>query len=307
MDVEVYLNRIPEAEVFDRSYINGIIEESGKTTSAKVLARAVNCLNPKDGEPCNECEICKAALDGSLTDIVELDAASNNGVDNIRSIIEEVNFLPVSAKYRVYIIDEVHMLSTGAFNALLKTLEEPPAHVKFILCTTDPQKVPATIISRCLRFDFKRISDDFICQNLAQICTASKIKYTDDSLKLIAELSEGAMRDALTILERCAQDGENNIDVEKIKALTGIPEMSYIIDIVTNIANKDTDSLIKLLDDIIKEGKNTSNILWEVIKFLKDVLVFKATNTTSSRYSDKEKEQSNFIDITSLEELLEIF
>ena len=263
----------------------------GKTTSAKVLARAVNCLNPKDGEPCNECEICKAALDGSLTDIVELDAASNNGVDNIRSIIEEVNFLPVSAKYRVYIIDEVHMLSTGAFNALLKTLEEPPAHVKFILCTTDPQKVPATIISRCLRFDFKRISDDFICQNLAQICTASKIKYTDDSLKLIAELSEGAMRDALTILERCAQDGENNIDVEKIKALAGIPEMSYIIDIVTNIANKDTDSLIKLLDDIIKEGKNTSNILWEVIKFLKDVLVFKATNTTSSRYSDKEKEQ----------------
>ena len=133
---------------------------TGKTTSAKILARAVNCLNTKDGEPCNECEICKSALDGSLTDIVEMDAASNNSVENIRDIRDEVNFMPTLAKYRVYIIDEVHMLSIGAFNALLKTLEEPPEHVKFILATTEPQKLPATIISRCQRFDFKKISEE---------------------------------------------------------------------------------------------------------------------------------------------------
>ena len=139
---------------------------TGKTSAAKVLARAVNCLNPIDGEPCNECEICKAALSGSLTDIVEMDAASNNSVEDIRSIREEVNFLPTLAKYRVYIIDEVHMLSTGAFNALLKTLEEPPEHVKFILATTEPQKLPATILSRCQRFDFKKISNDNVIKRL---------------------------------------------------------------------------------------------------------------------------------------------
>lgn len=135
---------------------------TGKTSAAKILARAINCLNPKDGEPCNECEICKGAINGSLTDIVEMDAASNNSVEDIRSIREEVNFLPTKAKYRVYIIDEVHMLSTGAFNALLKTLEEPPEHVKFILATTEPQKLPATILSRCQRFDFKKISNENI-------------------------------------------------------------------------------------------------------------------------------------------------
>ena len=172
----------------------------GKTSSAKVLARAINCLNPQDGEPCNECSICKAALDGSLTDIVEMDAASNNSVDDIRAIRDEVNFLPTVAKYRVYIIDEVHMLSSGAFNALLKTLEEPPKHVKFILATTEPQKLPATILSRCQRFDFKKIPDKDINANLEKICKECKIEYTDGAINLIAELSEGAMRDALSIL-----------------------------------------------------------------------------------------------------------
>ena len=153
---QIMANRVGHAYLFNGG------RGTGKTTSAKVLARAINCLNPKDGEPCNECEICKAALNGSLTDIVEMDAASNNSVEDIRSIREEVNFLPTKAKYRVYIIDEVHMLSQGAFNALLKTLEEPPEHVKFILATTEPQKLPATILSRCQRFDFKRISNEDI-------------------------------------------------------------------------------------------------------------------------------------------------
>ncbi len=179
---------------------------TGKTTAAKVLARAINCLNPKDGEPCNECEICKAALNSSLTDIVEMDAASNNSVEDIRSIREEVNFLPTLAKYRVYIIDEVHMLSTGAFNALLKTLEEPPEHVKFILATTEPQKIPATILSRCQRFDFKTLSIDDIMKRLQIICDESNITISNDALRTIAVLAEGGMRDAISILERCIQD-----------------------------------------------------------------------------------------------------
>ena len=181
---------------------------TGKTSAAKILARAINCLNPKDGEPCNECEICKGAINGSLTDIVEMDAASNNSVEDIRSIREEVNFLPTKAKYRVYIIDEVHMLSTGAFNALLKTLEEPPEHVKFILATTEPQKLPATILSRCQRFDFKKISNENIIKRLNIVCEKSNIEITKEALNIIAVLSEGAMRDALSILERCIQDGQ---------------------------------------------------------------------------------------------------
>lgn len=286
---QVINNRVGHAYLFTGS------RGCGKTTSAKVLARAVNCLHPKDGEPCNECEICKASLDGSLTDIVELDAASNNGVDNIRSIIEQVNFLPVTAKYRIYIIDEVHMLSTGAFNALLKTLEEPPSHVKFILCTTDPQKIPATIISRCLRFDFKKITTEYIVQNLEEICKESKIEYTEDSLELIAELADGAMRDALSILERCAQDGENHIDSEKIKKLAGIPEMTYIIDMVEAITDYDTDRVINLCEKINREGTVSNNFLWQIVKFIKDVLIVKSTGEYSNIYSSSEKDSMKAI------------
>ena len=184
---------------------------TGKTSTAKILARAINCLNPKDGEPCNECEICKAMLDGSLTDVVEMDAASNNSVEDIREIKEKVNFLPTLAKYRVYIIDEVHMLSTGAFNALLKTLEEPPEHVKFILATT--------ILSRCQRFDFKKISNEDMIKRLKIVCKESNIQITEGALNLISVLSEGAARDALSILERCIQDGETDINEDKIKDL----------------------------------------------------------------------------------------
>ena len=215
---------------------------TGKTSSAKILARAINCLNPKDGEPCNECEICKGALNGSLTDIVEMDAASNNSVEDIRSIREEVNFLPTKAKYRVYIIDEVHMLSPGAFNALLKTLEEPPEHVKFILATTEPQKLPATILSRCQRFDFKRISNEDIIKRLEIVCKESNIEVTDGALKIISVLAEGAMRDALSILERCVQDGENKIDEDKIKDLVGIPKITYISQIVESIVKYDINN-----------------------------------------------------------------
>ena len=260
---------------------------TGKTTSAKILARAVNCLNPQDGEPCNECEICKEILEGSLTDVVEMDAASNNSVDDIRSIREEVNFLPTKAKYRVYIIDEVHMLSVGAFNALLKTLEEPPEHVKFILATTEPQKLPTTILSRCQRFDYKKIGDNDVIKRLKIICSESDIKITEDALKIIAVLSEGAMRDAISILERCAQENIEEINAKDIKELVGLPSLEYIHKVAEGICEYDELKALEGVNQVVENGKDIYNFLWELIKYFKDILVMKATNKLDL-YSEEE-------------------
>ena len=279
---QIIANRVGHAYLFNGG------RGTGKTSAAKILARAINCLSPKDGEPCNECEICKGAISGSLTDIVEMDAASNNSVEDIRSIREEVNFLPTKAKYRVYIIDEVHMLSTGAFNALLKTLEEPPEHVKFILATTEPQKLPATILSRCQRFDFKKISNGDIIKRLEIVCKESNIEITKEALQIVATLSEGAMRDALSILERCIQDGENQIDEDKIKDLVGIPKMVYVHDIVEAIIRYDVDKALVTVNEVLEDGKDISNLLWEIIKYVKDILLYKATNHLEL-YSEEEK------------------
>lgn len=298
---QVIANRVGHAYLFTGC------RGCGKTSSAKVLARAVNCLHPKDGEPCNECEICKAALDGSLTDIVEMDAASNNGVDDIRAIRDEVNFLPTVAKYRVYIIDEVHMLSPGAFNALLKTLEEPPKHVKFILATTEPQKLPATILSRCQRFDFKKIPEDKIVENLKYVCNESNIKYTEGALNLIAELSEGAMRDALSILERCAQDGENSIEENKIKEIVGIPETKYIMNIAEKIINCDSAGALEVTQEVIKSGKDVTNLLWEMIKFFRDLMLLKTTKEISNIYSEDDvKEMKSLCEEVQTDRILRI-
>ena len=227
---------------------------TGKTTAAKILARVVNCLNPVEGEPCNECEICKDILDGSLTDVVEMDAASNNGVDDIRSIREEVNFLPTKAKYRVYIIDEVHMLSPGAFNALLKTLEEPPSHVKFILATTEPQKLPTTILSRCQRFDFKKIPENDIVKRLKIICESSDIKIDEEALKIMAVLSEGHMRDAISILERCSQENTEKISSDEVKELVGLPSLVHINKLARGILEYDTIGALAAVDDVLEDG-----------------------------------------------------
>ena len=279
---------------------------TGKTSAAKILARAVNCLNPKDGEPCNECEICKAILSGSLTDVIEMDAASNNSVEDIRSIREEVNFLPTRAKYRVYIIDEVHMLSTGAFNALLKTLEEPPAHVKFILATTEPQKLPATILSRCQRFDFKRISNEDVIKRLKIICNKSNIDITEDALKIIAVLSEGAMRDAISILERCTGENSGEINDNQVRELVGIPKTSQINLIAKGIIEQNTNIVIEETDKIINEGKDIDNFLWELIKYIKDILVYKSSNNIDI-YNDQEKEKMlSLAKMVSKEKLLKL-
>ncbi len=262
---------------------------TGKTSSAKILARAVNCLNPQEGEPCNECEICKSALAGTLTDIVEMDAASNNSVEDIRSIREEVNFLPTKAKYRVYIIDEVHMLSTGAFNALLKTLEEPPEHVKFILATTEPQKLPPTILSRCQRFDFKKIGKEYIKQRLEYICKENQIEITNEALELIAILAEGALRDALSILERCMQENTQKIDEDIVKDLVGIPKLTYIYEITKSIIEKNVENAIQNTNKVLEEGKDVNALLLEIIKFIKDVLILKISSKIDI-YSQEEQE-----------------
>ena len=279
---------------------------TGKTSSAKILARAINCLNPKDGEPCNECEICKGVLSGSLTDVVEMDAASNNSVEDIRSIREEVNFLPTKAKYRVYIIDEVHMLSPGAFNALLKTLEEPPEHVKFILATTEPQKLPATILSRCQRFDFKRISNEDIIKRLEIVCKESNIEITEGALKIIAVLSEGAMRDALSILERCVQDGENKIDEDKIKDLVGIPKLTFVHKIAKAIIEYNIEDALDSIDEILNQGKDLNNFLWEIIKYVKDVLVYKSSGKLDLYSEDEIKNIKDLSESVTKERLVSL-
>ena len=297
---QLIANRVGHAYLFNGG------RGTGKTTTAKILARAVNCLNLQDGEPCNKCEICKGALDGSLTDIVEMDAASNNSVEDVRQIREAVNFLPTKAKYRVYIIDEVHMLSTGAFNALLKTLEEPPEHVKFILATTEPQKLPATILSRCQRFDFKRISNEDIIKDLEYVCKESNIKITDSALNLIAVLAEGGMRDALSILERCSQEGEDQIDENRVKDLVGIPKTTSINKIVNNVIDKQSEEALNTLQEIIDDGKDIGNLIWEIIKYIKDILLYKATSKTEM-YNQEEIEAIKAIsDKTTKQQLIDL-
>ena len=298
-------NQVIEQRVGHAYLFNGG-RGTGKTSAAKILARAVNCLNSKDGEPCNECEICKAILSGSLTDVVEMDAASNNSVEDIRAIRDEVNFLPTRAKYRVYIIDEVHMLSTGAFNALLKTLEEPPEHVKFILATTEPQKLPATILSRCQRFDFKRISTQDIIKRLEIICKESNIQISKEALELIAILSEGAMRDAISILERCAAEQTEEINEDKVRDLVGIPKITYINKLAKGIINKEPEEAINIVNTILEEGKDIDNFLWELIKYIKDILVYKSTSKLEIYNQEEIKNIKELADSTDKERLLRL-
>lgn len=297
---QIQSNRIAHAYLFSGG------RGSGKTTTAKILARAVNCLNPQNGEPCNECEICKQALQGTLTDISEIDAASNNGVDNIRDIREEVEYVPTNSKYRVYIIDEVHMLSTGAFNALLKTLEEPPKHVIFILATTEPQKLPVTILSRCQRFDYRRISIDNIIKRLKFICKEINVEPEENALKLIAKMSDGAMRDAISLLDRCVADGENLITEKQVRELVGVPEFEYLSGMVEKIITHDIDAILALTEKIINEGKDLEFYTWELIKFVRDLVVYNATNE-QNLYGEEEKSvMKKIISLCNAKELLDL-
>ncbi|MBQ4570692.1 MAG: DNA polymerase III subunit gamma/tau [Bacilli bacterium] len=265
-------NRTSHAYVF--SGLRGI----GKTTIARILAKAVNCQNPIDGEPCNECENCKAINEKITTDVVELDAASNNGVDEIRSLLEKVNFLPSFLSKKVYIIDEVHMLSTAAFNALLKTLEEPPAYVMFILATTEPHKIPMTILSRCQRFDFKQFTIEELTQELVYICEKENIQITKEALNGIAEAAEGGMRDALSILDQASVYAEGEITVEDVNNVTGNISNQKIIELLNALNNDDATTAISNINELLNMGKEVSRLITNVIQFCRDLLLYKSVN-----------------------------
>ncbi|MCT4593609.1 MAG: DNA polymerase III subunit gamma/tau [Anaeromicrobium sp.] len=251
---------------------------TGKTSTAKIFARAVNCLNPIDNNPCNECEICLGILNESIMDVIEIDAASNNGVDDVREIRENVKYPPTKGKYKVYIVDEVHMLSTGAFNALLKTLEEPPHYVIFILATTEPHKIPATILSRCQRFDLKRIKEDDISGTMESICGSMNIHVDRQALELIARNSDGALRDALSILDQCVSINENNITYDNVIDILGTVNDSYLLDLVDNIKDENTKECMKLIENLVDSGK-------DIHQFIK-VLITHYRNLMMSKISD---------------------
>ncbi len=297
---QIKLNRVAHAYLFSGG------RGSGKTTTAKILARAVNCLNPINGEPCNECEICKQSLEGSLTDVSEIDAASNNGVDNIRDIREEVEYVPTNSKYRVYIIDEVHMLSTGAFNALLKTLEEPPEHVIFILATTEPQKLPVTILSRCQRFDFRRISIENIMKRLNYICTKINVEAEEKALNLIAKMSDGAMRDAISLLDRCVADGDTKITENQVRKLVGTPEFEFLVGITQKIIMRDVNAVLEYTSQIINEGKDIEFYTWELIKFIRDLIVFNTTLEINAYDEEEKKSMKSLLESCNATELLNL-
>ncbi|MBQ3471730.1 MAG: DNA polymerase III subunit gamma/tau, partial [Clostridia bacterium] len=255
---------------------------TGKTTCAKVLSRAVNCLNPKDGSPCNECEICKGIIDGSIMDVKEIDAASNNGVDNIREIRDDVQYVSANTKYTVYIIDEVHMLSTGAFNALLKTLEEPPEHVIFILATTEAHKVPETIRSRCQRFDFRRIKPSDIIVRMKEIAHGDGLNITEDAYKMLGRLADGSMRDGLSILERVVSAEGNEVTAESITNVLGISTADSTFKITDAVLKGDAAGIVSVIDDVLSEGKDLKVFMDSLIKCFRDMMLCKVTDKTEA-------------------------
>lgn len=247
---------------------------TGKTSTAKIFAKAINCHHQENGEPCNECEICKAITNGSLNDVLEIDAASNNGVEEIRDIRDKVKYAPTQADYKVYIIDEVHMLSTGAFNALLKTLEEPPANVVFILATTEPHKIPATIISRTQRFDFKRITSSTILKRMEYILKQKDIQYEDAALKVIAKAAEGGMRDALSILDQVISFGENNVTLDNALLVTGSVTKMDLLNYLQAVVNQKTPEALEMIHKLVQDGKDASRIVEDLVEYCRDLLLY---------------------------------
>ncbi|MBE6807419.1 MAG: DNA polymerase III subunit gamma/tau [Ruminococcaceae bacterium] len=245
---------------------------TGKTTCAKILAKAVNCLHPVDGDPCNECEICRGINAGSVLDVTEIDAASNNGVDSIRELRDEVAYTPVSGRYRVYIIDEVHMLSAGAFNALLKTLEEPPAHVIFVLATTEVHKLPATILSRCQRFDFGRIRPEEIAARIRYVAAEEGLTVTDEAALLLARMADGALRDALSLLDQCASVAKE-IDRETVASVTGMAGQETLAALTDCVARQDAPAALVAVDELYRSAKDMERLCAEWVGYLRNLMI----------------------------------
>ena len=269
---QILNNRIAHAYLFCGT------RGTGKTSTAKVFSKALNCLNLKDGEPCNECEMCRKINEGLAIDVTELDAASNNGVDKIRDIIDDVKYPPQEARYKVYIMDEVHMLSAGAVNAFLKTLEEPPNNVIFILATTDPQKLPITILSRCQRFDFKRINNSDITARLRKIVNDQNVLADERSLNLIARVSDGAMRDSLSILDQAISMGNGNVDYNTVVSMLGLVTNEHLFNLVNAVIQRSVEKSIEIIEDVIYLGKDIYLFIKDLIAHYRNLLMVKVTN-----------------------------
>ena len=282
-------NRISHAYLFCGS------RGTGKTSCAKILAKAVNCLSPVNGNPCNCCEACRSIDAGVATDVIEMDAASNNGVDNVRDMKEEIVFTPAELKYRVYIIDEVHMMSGSAFNALLKTLEEPPSYVLFVLATTELSKLPSTIVSRCQRYDFRRLTSDAIISRLHQIAKAEKIKLEDSGARLISKMAQGGMRDAISLLELCAGTGEAITESLAARVL-GVGGRETPGKVVDALVNRDYPVLYGLVDELIKSSQDLSVFWGELIEYYRDLIVVKTIGDAKEYLDLTEGEQTALSD-----------
>ncbi|KLU75572.1 DNA polymerase III subunit gamma/tau [Clostridium botulinum] len=267
---------------------------TGKTSTAKIFSKAVNCLNPQDGEPCNECDMCKKINAGLAIDVSEMDAASHNKVDDIRDLIEEVKYPPREGKYKVYIMDEAHMLTQGAVNAFLKTLEEPPENVVFILATTDPQKLPITILSRCQRFDFKRIKSDDILQRLIKITKEQGIFADNKSLSLIARMSDGAMRDALSILDQAISMGNGKVDYEQVINMLGLVTNDNLLKLTNAIIDKDVENSIRIIDDVVYGGKDINLFIKDMIHHMRNLMMVKVSQNPED-VLDMSEENINFL------------
>lgn len=277
----VLKNQITTGKI-SHAYIFSGTRGTGKTSAAKIFARAINCENPQDGEPCNECEACKSILSGDSTDVVEMDAASNNSVENIRAIRQEVMYVSTQVKYKVYIIDEAHMLSTSAFNALLKTLEEPPEHVVFILATTEEHKILPTILSRCIRFEFKKLTNDEIVSRLKQVLSEYNVKYEENALKLIASLADGAMRDALSILERCINSDNNTLTESFVREIVGIVQIELIQELLAGVLEYDVPKTKDAVERLLDKGKDLRYCLSQLIIQTMNLVMYKSGDTTTN-------------------------
>ncbi|EPY6468980.1 DNA polymerase III subunit gamma/tau [Clostridium sporogenes] len=279
---------------------------TGKTSTAKILSKAVNCLNPKDGEPCNECEICNKINSGTLMDVIEMDAASKRKLEDIKEVIENVKYPPQEGKNKVYIMDEVHMLTQEAVNAFLKTLEEPPSNVIFILATTDPQKLPITILSRCQRFDFRRIRNEEIFERLRSIVSEQGIYADDKSLNLIARMSDGAMRDALSILDQVISTGDGKVEYDQVLDMLGLVTNENLLRITNSIIEKDVEKSMRIIEDIVLSGKDIYNFIKDMITHLRNILMVKVSKNPneildmSSENIDLVKEQGEKIRIEEI-------
>lgn len=267
---------------------------TGKTTTARILSRALNCEHPVDGDPCNECETCRGILSGEIMDIVEIDAASNNGVDNIRDLRSDARFAAASARYKVYIIDEVHMLSSGAFNALLKLLEEPPEGIVFILATTETHKVPATILSRCQRFDFRRITSEDIKKRVAFVAAQEAIELTDGACALIAKSADGALRDALSLLDQCSALGKD-VTEDAVYDLLGLTDKGFLYRVVRSVATDDTVRALELADEFVASGKSPAKLIESLTDYITTLLRFRVTGTVFYDTAASEEEEIRLV------------